>query len=871
MKKTLIIIMVVAMGCIHLSSGATIMKGRHKRSCGGGGGRGGSSGTVVIGGGSDGGGSSGTVVIDGGSDGGTTAPMTYVHIGCFGDTSDRAIETLEGTDSRLDGSYTARADAIRKCAQVASDRGFTMFAVQNGGWCASSATAASTFSKYGMSGACNSDGEGGPWANDVYILEEDTGYERVGCFGDTSNRAIPTLEGSDARLDGSYTSRVDAIEKCAEVAKDLGYKMFGVQNGGWCASSDTAHTTFDKYGSSSACLSDGEGGPWANEVYVLRDKDTSYPVPAEYVHVGCYKDTSDRAIPTLEGTDARLDGKYQSRKHSIDKCAQVARDRGFKMFAVQNGGWCASGGSALYTFDKYGASTDCAADGEGGPWANDVYILKDKEYARLGCFGDTSDRAIPTLENTDSRLDGSYGSRANSIDKCAEVSSDNGFNIFGVQNGGWCASSATALATYNKYGTSDACGADGEGGPWANDVYIHIRRGYSQVGCFKDTSTRAIATLEGTDDRLDGSYTTRTNPLQKCAAVAREQGFQMFALQNGGWCAGSSTATSTFGTYGDSLDCKSDGEGGPWANEVYVFTYNSEYSRIGCFGDTSDRAIPTLEGTDDRLDGSYQNRADAIGKCAAVSGDHGYSIFGVQNGGWCASGASAVETFSKYDVSTACKTDREGGPWANDVFIFTNTPGYVRVGCYKDTSDRAIATLEGTDSRLDGAYTARTNAIQKCADVVVDRGFQMFALQNGGWCASSSDAVETFGKYGASTACADDGEGGPWANEVYIYTTDKEYTRLGCFGDTSDRAIPTLEGTDDRLDGSYGSRAYPIEKCAQAARARGFKMFGVQNGGWCASSENAEETYTKYGTSTACKSDGEGGPWANDVYILLDN
>ena len=46
----------------------------------------------------------------------------------------------------------------------------------------------------------------------------------------------------------------------------------------------------------------------------------------------------------------------------------------------------------------------------------------------------------------------------------------------------------------------------------------------------------------------------------------------------------------------------------------------------------------------------------------------------------------------------------------------------------------------------------------------------MFALQNGGWCASSADAVKTYQKYGKSTSCATDGEGGAWGNQVYKIT-----------------------------------------------------------------------------------------------------
>ena len=43
-------------------------------------------------------------------------------------------------------------------------------------------------------------------------------------------------------------------------------------------------------------------------------------------------------------------------------------------------------------------------------------------------------------------------------------------------------------------------------------------------------------------------------------------------------------------------------------------------------------------------------------------------------------------------------------------------------------------------------------------------------------------------------------------------------------------------------------------------------MFGIQDGGFCATSATAHETYNKYGESQDCKSDGKGGPWANQVY-----
>ena len=77
-----------------------------------------------------------------------------------------------------------------------------------------------------------------------------------------------------------------------------------------------------------------------------------------------------------------------------------------------------------------------------------------------------------------------------------------------------------------------------------------------------------------------------------------------------------------------------------------------------------------------------------------------------------------------------------------------------------------------------------------------------------------------------------------------------------------------MEGTDPISDGSYGTRKDPIAKCAVAAMRKGYIMFAVQNGGWCAASGNAPHTFNEYGKSTACRSHGEGGLWANQVYLI---
>ena len=50
-----------------------------------------------------------------------------------------------------------------------------------------------------------------------------------------------------------------------------------------------------------------------------------------------------------------------------------------------------------------------------------------------------------------------------------------------------------------------------------------------------------------------------------------------------------------------------------------------------------------------------------------------------------------------------------------------------------------------------------------------------------------------------------------------------------------------------------------------------YVMNAVQAGGWCAASATAPQTFAKFGKSTACKSHGEGGGCANQVYVIKGN
>ena len=94
------------------------------------------------------------------------------------------------------------------------------------------------------------------------------------------------------------------------------------------------------------------------------------------IDLGCWKDdVLIRAIPSLEGKDGVLSDNYKTRDDAIKKCAEVARQRGYTVFALQDGGWCASSLRAKFTYSKYGQSQNCEGDGKGGPAANRVYEI----------------------------------------------------------------------------------------------------------------------------------------------------------------------------------------------------------------------------------------------------------------------------------------------------------------------------------------------------------------------------------------------------------------------------------------------------------------------------------------------------------------
>lgn len=54
-----------------------------------------------------------------------------------------------------------------------------------------------------------------------------------------------------------------------------------------------------------------------------------------------------------------MDSDYKSRSDPLQKCAEASLDKGFKLFALQNGGQCFAGTGGENRYNVYGTSPNC--------------------------------------------------------------------------------------------------------------------------------------------------------------------------------------------------------------------------------------------------------------------------------------------------------------------------------------------------------------------------------------------------------------------------------------------------------------------------------------------------------------------------------
>jgi WSC domain len=168
--------------------------------------------------------------------------------------------------------------------------------------------------------------------------------------------------------------------------------------------------------------------------------------PTGWYHQGCWKDTSNRAIPT-----------YTRNVESIQECINDAKSRGMNVAGLQANGQCFVGKDSDYR--KYGKSSD-TCNLLGGNWQNNVYI-DPSDWAHKGCWKDTGNRAIPE------QIPGTH-----TVDGCIAQAINKGYNTAGLQYNGQCFVGNNS--DYKKYGSKpENCSRTFLGGAWQNNVFIN--------------------------------------------------------------------------------------------------------------------------------------------------------------------------------------------------------------------------------------------------------------------------------------------------------------------------------------------------------------------------------------------------------------
>ena len=92
-------------------------------------------------------------------------------------------------------------------------------------------------------------------------------YNSLGCFKDGTPRALPLLL-KNFRVNIDWTDMTKTVRACAEIAKERGHLVFGIQYYGECWSGPDTEDTYNKYGPSGNCWN-GVGKEGTNYVYKI--------------------------------------------------------------------------------------------------------------------------------------------------------------------------------------------------------------------------------------------------------------------------------------------------------------------------------------------------------------------------------------------------------------------------------------------------------------------------------------------------------------------------------------------------------------------------------------------------------------------------
>ncbi|PFX20415.1 uncharacterized protein LOC111336924 [Stylophora pistillata] len=350
----------------------------------------------------------------------SSCEVPYKARGCYGDSPARVfnVQVLNERDPRskvYGGRRIDWSDWNRymegfacRCAKLVKAKGWTVFGLQFYGECWSGPEGSYDLESMKQKSTCISNDYkkcgkfdrnciGEQWTNFVFELESDCeiDFERIGCFKDNKRnpRPLPEYEMTDreSRLKIYSGQPIDwrnwdvylprFVCRCAKLAKEKGFKTFGVQYYGECWSGLGGERTYSKLGLSGNCVDKCfdkckpfekhcSGKNFANAVYRLSDAECEIPHEA----VGCYGEVSypKRALPDELVNEVKPYSKAfngvimefgdtwkEGFKKFLCRCARKAVLKGYTLFGVHEHGECWSASNAEETYNKYGASDQC--------------------------------------------------------------------------------------------------------------------------------------------------------------------------------------------------------------------------------------------------------------------------------------------------------------------------------------------------------------------------------------------------------------------------------------------------------------------------------------------------------------------------------
>jgi len=191
-------------------------------------------------------------------------------------------------------------------------------------------------------------------------LTDDSGDAKYkGCFADYNNRIFNHVT---TKTDGTVFDKATCQTEC------IGFAHYGIQFNGKECFCGLPSELFDTQGPSLGCGLK-KGGSWSMDVYAVDASlgEMTYTSSAfDDNLIGCYHDratTPKRILSYLHSTTGE----------SMEDCekACVAQNHGY--FGMENNVECWCGLVDIDDYHKYGKSTNCAKNGQGGPWAMMVY------------------------------------------------------------------------------------------------------------------------------------------------------------------------------------------------------------------------------------------------------------------------------------------------------------------------------------------------------------------------------------------------------------------------------------------------------------------------------------------------------------------